>query len=66
LTDRADRHNLEITETAFGCTEGRGLVTPTNLILRSALLRASRRMGHGLSWFETALKKRLLTMRVGK
>jgi len=24
---------------------------------------ASRRMGHGLSWFETALKKRLLTMR---
>src|SRR6266567_2616664 len=61
LTDREYRHNLEITETAFGVAEGRGSV----LILRSALLRASRRMGHGLSWFETALKKRLLTMRVG-
>jgi hypothetical protein len=66
LTDRAIRHNLEITETAFGSAEGRGLVTPTNLILRSGHSAASRRMGHGLSWFETALKKRLLTMRVRK
>jgi hypothetical protein len=34
-----------------------------NLILRSALLRASRRMAaSGLSWFETA-QARLLTMR---
>ena len=32
------------------------------LILRSALLRASRRMSPR-SWFETALKQRLLTMR---
>jgi hypothetical protein len=33
-----------------------------SLILRSRKA-ASRRMGHGLSWFETALR-RLLTMRV--
>jgi len=62
LTEGADRHNLEITETAFGPAEGRA----STLILRSALLRASRRMGHGLSWFEMALKRRLLTMRVRK
>jgi len=33
------------------------------LILRSDLLVASRRMDVLASWFETALKKRLLTMR---
>jgi hypothetical protein len=36
----------------------------SDLILRSAHLRASRRMGHGLSWFETRGAAALLTMRV--
>ncbi len=36
----------------------------TVLILRSrASSRGVSKDGHGLSWFETALKKRLLTMR---
>ena len=39
---------------------------PPDLILRSALLRASRRMAtHASSWFETARFARLLTMRSG-
>lgn len=41
--------------------------THSALILRSAFLRASRRMATSTcsSWFETALEKRLLTMRGG-
>jgi hypothetical protein len=38
----------------------------TVLILRSGVFAASRRMSATLSWFETALKKRLLTMRAGR
>jgi hypothetical protein len=34
------------------------------LILRSGRKPASRRMSNTASWFETAHKKRLLTMRV--
>jgi len=34
------------------------------LILRSGRKPASRRMSYTASWFETALKRRLLTMRI--
>jgi len=40
LTDRAIRHNLEITETAFGITEGR----PPPASSWGAAQAASRRM----------------------
>jgi hypothetical protein len=36
----------------------------SDLILRSALLARLSKDGPRASWFETALKKRLLTMRV--
>jgi hypothetical protein len=62
LTDRRRRHNLELTEPAFGFDEGRA-ATCTNLILKSGVFAASRRMSGILdSWFETA-QARLLTMR---
>jgi hypothetical protein len=37
---------------------------PAFLILRSGRKPASRRMSNTASWFETTLKKRLLTMRI--
>src|SRR5260370_10948798 len=60
LTDRGYRHNLQVTERAFGNNEGRE--TAHHLILRSGHSAASRRMRTSASWFETA-QGRLLTMR---
>ena len=61
IEKQADGRTYCITKAGMRSAEGdypNEAVTPNHavLILRSALLRASLKDGHGLAWFETALR----------